>query len=160
MASSFSSTPVQVLDYSFIQPSDGMQIKGALNQSPVGVSVAANCNDFMYYSGGVFDGANCPNDVSDLDHAVQLIGYATQSSDGTEYFYLKNSWGETWGINGYMHIEYSATGNGVIGVNLEPIIPKTTNYNTEDHTKGGAFTAALSGMTTLAVASLALAFSF
>lgn len=69
---------------------------------------------------------------------------------------LKNSWGTGWGMLGYMHIAYTETGNGVIGVNLEPTIPITTNYNANFN---GAFEA-FSGLTTFAIATLALIFSF
>lgn len=57
-------------------------------------------------------------------------------------------------MDGYMHIAYSANGNGVVGVNLEPLIPITANYN-----NSGAFEE-FSGLTTFALATLALAFSF
>lgn len=92
--------------------------------------------------------------MSDLDHAVQLIGYGMNNAT-QEYFILKNSWGNGWGMDGYMHIAYNSTGTGVIGVNLEPVIPITSN----SQLTSGVFEA-VSGLTTFAVATLALFFSF
>jgi len=36
---------------------------------------------------------------------------------------VRNSWGTTWGINGYVEIEYNDSGVGVCGINLEPVYP-------------------------------------
>ena len=65
-----------------------------LSPGPLSVSVAAN--DWGLYYGGVFDG--CPYDENiAINHAVQLVGYGTDPSDG-DYWIIKNSWGEFWGL--------------------------------------------------------------
>ena len=40
---------------------------------------------------------------------VQLVGY------GTNYWLIKNSWGEDWGDNGYMKVSRDASHNCLIG---------------------------------------------
>ena len=38
-----------------------------------------------------------------LDHAVVAVGYGTDTSYG-DYFLVRNSWGTSWGDNGYVKI--------------------------------------------------------
>jgi len=63
------------------------------NVGPLAASVAAS--EWGLYFGGVFDG--CPyNENIAVNHAVQLIGYGTDPTDG-DYWLIKNSWGDMWG---------------------------------------------------------------
>jgi cathepsin L len=84
----------------------------ALALQPVSVAVEADQRDFQLYSGDVFTGS-CG---TSLDHAVLLVGYGVYK-DGLEYYILKNSWGTSWGVNGYM----------LIGKNTDPNTGKPYN---------------------------------
>lgn len=68
-----------------------------LMQQPVSTAINAN-NIWMHYNGGVIDDKSC-ND-NDINHAVAVVGYDT-TKDGQDYWLIKNSWGTSWGINGY-----------------------------------------------------------
>ncbi|ERM94888.1 hypothetical protein AMTR_s00009p00129100 [Amborella trichopoda] len=72
----------------------------AVANQPISVGINGSGSEFRHYSGGIFTGA-CG---LDLDHAVTIIGYGT-GDDGTPYWLIKNSWGESWGENGYMKIQ-------------------------------------------------------
>ena len=50
--------------------------------------------NFQNYKSGVFLDTTCPNSVN---HAVTLVGYGT--SNGQDYYILKNQWGTIWGIS-------------------------------------------------------------
>lgn len=92
-------------DWAYVGNPNGVatvdQIKQAIYDYGV-VSVAVCVNTaFHDYSGGVFSGPTCHS----INHAVALVGWDdNQGSDGV--WFLRNSWGEGWGEDGYMRIEY------------------------------------------------------
>jgi cathepsin H len=69
---------------------------------PVSIAYEVN-DDFQQYSSGVFQSDNCDTDPQSVNHAVLVVGYDT-TSDGVPYFIVKNSWGESFGIDGYFWI--------------------------------------------------------
>jgi C1A family cysteine protease len=66
----------------------------ALTQTIVSIAIEADQSVFQLYKSGIFTGSCGTN----LDHAVALVGYTS------DYYILRNSWGVTWGQNGYMYI--------------------------------------------------------
>ncbi|XP_071714968.1 senescence-specific cysteine protease SAG39-like [Rutidosis leptorrhynchoides] len=72
----------------------------AVTKQPVSVAIDASGYDFQLYSGGVFSGT-CG---TQLDHAITAVGYGT-TTDGTKFWLMKNSWGPSWGENGYIRIK-------------------------------------------------------
>jgi cathepsin L len=65
----------------------------------VSVAIEADKISFQQYQSGVITGNECGDQ---LDHGVLAVGYG--SIDGEEYFLVKNSWGESWGDQGYVKI--------------------------------------------------------
>ena len=119
---SLSNTGVDVSTYVNTTPGSVSQTKAAIAQQPISVSIEADKMVFQLYSGGVFDSSSCG---TNLDHAVALVGYGTDA--GQDYFILRNSWGVTWGEQGYMRISTdSGTRNkGICGVLSDPLYPST-----------------------------------
>ena len=95
--------------------SSSSALMSALNSNPVSVAVEADQSSFQRYSGGTITSGCGTN----LDHGVLAVGY--DSSSG--YYLVKNSWGTSWGNNGYLQI--STSGN-VCGIHSEPSYPKVS----------------------------------
>ena len=89
------------------------QHKAAITKIPVNVGVCAGGKPYRYYKSGILDD---PDGICGIrhDHANLAIGYGSQN--GKDYFILRNSWGSSWGENGYLRIAAMKDGPGVCGV--------------------------------------------
>ena len=94
------------------------QTKGAdanlarLAQQPVNVAVAAGNNVFMNYQSGIITSRDhCPTRI---DHAIVAVGYGVE--DGVQYYIVRNSWGTSWGEDGYVRIATDGGKKGVCGI--------------------------------------------
>ncbi|XP_076451029.1 procathepsin L-like isoform X2 [Babylonia areolata] len=80
----------------------------AVLRCPLVVYVDASHPSFQLYRSGVYSDSHCGHT---LDHAMQLVGYGVQ--EGHPYWILRNSWGETWGMRGYILMERGVNMCGV-----------------------------------------------
>ena len=108
-----SKTAVDVSSYKRVTGSNPKQMKAALMQQPLSVSVHAGLV-FQTYKTGVLTDAKCG---TNLDHAVLAVGYGTEN--GQDYWLVENSWNTTWGDQGYIELGMN-TDAGVCGVQMDP----------------------------------------
>jgi len=92
-------------DVGFVDVEAGNEhaLKTALaTQGPCSVAIDASHESFQFYSKGVYREEECSPE--NLDHGVLAIGYGVDEESGSSYWLVKNSWGETWGHQGYVKI--------------------------------------------------------
>jgi C1A family cysteine protease len=92
-------------------------LQSALASQPIAVSIEADTLVFQSYTSGVLDSTACG---TTLDHAVLAVGYGVEN--GINYWLVKNSWGTSWGENGYIKLA-AVEGEGICGVQMAAVYP-------------------------------------
>ncbi|MED6161340.1 hypothetical protein PIB30_059789 [Stylosanthes scabra] len=106
--------------YDIPQQSEEEILKVVANQ-PVAVGIDASSQAFRHYNGGIFSSDQCGYS---LDHAVTIIGYGEEGDGVGKYWLVRNSWGQTWGEQGYMRLEKDvANPSGPCGIALRASYP-------------------------------------
>nr|GMD96249.1 low-temperature-induced cysteine proteinase [Ipomoea batatas] len=115
---------VTIDGYTDVPSGNEKKLLQAVASQPVSVGICGSERAFQLYSGGVFTGP-CS---TDLDHAVLIVGY--DSENGDDYWIVKNSWGTSWGIKGYMYMQRNTgTPEGMCGINTLASYPIKTSPN-------------------------------
>lgn len=107
------------------------------------VSVAYDVSpDFRFYSHGVYDSFNatsnsvmCKSDSMSVNHAVVAVGYsetaATTDKPSVPFYIIRNSWGTSWGMEGYFWIKRGENLCGISDCASFPIVPKAKQASLE-----------------------------
>ena len=98
-----------ISDYNFVVPRSVIDIKASLKKGPICIALDASPFEFRFYKSGIID-IPSPN-TSQINHAVLLTGYS--KNENGSYWIIQNSWGNTWGDNGYAKIKIE-NGDGVL----------------------------------------------
>lgn len=81
---------------------DEDKLKEAIGSiGPVSVGIDASNESFRHYSSGIYKEDKCKTNYT--DHGILAVGYGTDGN-GNDYYIVKNSWGTTWGDNGYIYM--------------------------------------------------------
>merc|ERR1711964_158940 len=99
-----------VTGYKDVTADSEQDLMSALNKQPVSIAIEADKSVFQLYSSGVLSGTCGTN----LDHGVLAVGYGTEN--GTDYWLVKNSWGSSWGDEGYVKLLRGKGGSGECGL--------------------------------------------
>ncbi|KAL7026305.1 hypothetical protein ACKWTF_013843 [Chironomus riparius] len=66
---------------------------------------------FQLYKSGIFYDSTCSSNCSSVNHAVIIVGYGTDQATNTDYWIVRNSWGTTWGQDGYAYMSRNKGNN-------------------------------------------------
>mmetsp|Transcript_2173 Transcript_2173/g.2845 ORF Transcript_2173/g.2845 Transcript_2173/m.2845 type:complete len:408 (-) Transcript_2173:289-1512(-) len=126
--------------YVDVDDQDAEALMAAVNIGPVSVAIQAGQFVFQFYHGGVFESSSCGKPLWDMclegdndnccnsenkygkqcfpkvDHAVLVVGYGTDETTGKPYWLVKNSWGQSWGEEGYVRLSRDTTDDNLWGV--------------------------------------------
>ncbi|UCE60061.1 MAG: hypothetical protein JSU63_21785 [Phycisphaerales bacterium] len=115
------SHPHSIFSWAAVGPLSGTPTVGQIKQAILDfgpVSTGIHVSDaFRTYDDGVFNA----DETGVINHAIILVGWDDSlGKDGA--WILRNSWGTTWGLDGYMLIEYgcSEVGYSTTYVNYSP----------------------------------------
>jgi C1A family cysteine protease len=92
-------------DSGYTSPKQGQLQTLLTNTGPVSVCVSAET--WQTYTGGVM--MTCG--TGSVDHCVQAVGYNSDAS--SPYWLVRNSWGTSWGIAGYIYLSMTADGGDI-----------------------------------------------
>lgn len=93
---------VKVAGWAYVvkDKNETQMVRALLNKGPLSVCVAAST--WQYYKSGVITDCN-----TEMDHCVMVTGFGLVKQDGKEYpvWNVRNSWGTSWGMDGYAYVE-------------------------------------------------------
>lgn len=111
-----------ITTYSDVRADSEAALMRAVAEGPVSIAIEADQTTFQHYKAGTILQSACG---VKLDHGVLVVGYGEES--GTKFWKVKNSWGETWGEEGYVRLcrECDANGaKGECGILMQPSYPE------------------------------------
>jgi C1A family cysteine protease len=91
---------------------DDGALLAAVASQPVAVEIHASDTAFRFMGAGA---GVYPCIAGQPNHWVTIVGYGTDNISGKDYWLIKNSWGTSWGDQGYAKIERGAGCRDIAG---------------------------------------------
>jgi len=111
-ASSGTRAAIQVTSHIVVESDEDKMAAWVTKNGPLSISIDAMTQLWWPYTSGII--STCCN--SDVDHAVLVVGFGVEA--GQMYWLIKNSWGQSWGENGYIRLE---RGSNQCGITYQPV---------------------------------------
>lgn len=113
------SPAAMITGYEDVPVNNEKALLNAVTHQPISVAIDASGAAMQFYSSGIFTG-DCG---TELDHGVTAVGYGI-TAQGTKYWLVKNSWGNSWGEDGYIRMERDTRAKeGLCGIAKEASYP-------------------------------------
>ncbi|KDO33857.1 hypothetical protein SPRG_01736 [Saprolegnia parasitica CBS 223.65] len=96
------------------------ELEANLRRQPIATTMAASSAVFRNYESGIIT-TGCDTEIN---HMVLAVGYGTDA--GLPYFKFKNSWGTSWGEQGYVRLQRGVGGVGTCGLATSGDFPQIT----------------------------------
>jgi len=112
---------VGVTKVNSVQSRSAAALKAAIAVGPTSVTVEADKSVFQRYTSGILNSAACG---TQLDHAITAVGYGRNG--GQDYYIVRNSWGPSWGDQGYIMIAAVEGTYGICGIQQTSVWPNTS----------------------------------
>lgn len=91
-----------------VPPGDEKALLAAVAMQPISIAIQASQFVFQFYKSGVLTDDSCGKSAN-IDHGVLAVGYGTDLDTQEPYWLVKNSWGDTWGEDGYIKLSRKST---------------------------------------------------
>jgi len=108
-----------ITSYRNIEEGNEGDLKAAVFEGPTSIAIDARGNEFQFYQSGVYSSDSCSS--TELDHGVLAVGWGSDPKGG-DYWIVKNSWGDDWGMEGYVWMARNK--NNACGVATAATIPE------------------------------------
>ncbi|KAF4670927.1 hypothetical protein FOL47_001776 [Perkinsus chesapeaki] len=111
--------PADIKGWLGVPPLDELALRTAVSEGPIAAAVHASSAGFKNYKSGILTTRKCSE--GNLNHMVTIVGYGSTPT-GVQYWKILNSWGKSWGDNGYGYIQRNAPKNpaGPCGIMRDP----------------------------------------
>jgi len=96
-----------------------------LQKGPFAVVIDAYNTEFFNYKSGIYN-----QSCAEPNHAIILVGYGKEEETGEDYWIIRNSWSNSWGMNGYGYVKNDINNYYSCNINRYAFQPevKISNY--------------------------------